>query len=152
MVILFLVRKTPKENSSDPSDYLVGILGTFSVLMFRPSFIYIALGRALIIIGVLMQVTALISLNRSFGIVAANRGVKKTGLYAFIRHPMYAAYFFVHGGYVIQNFTFANIIVFVSFVILEILRIFSEERLLSHDPEYQEYKKDVKWRLLPYVF
>jgi len=34
----------------------------------------------------------------------------------------------------------------------EILRLFSEEKYLSQDPAYVEYKKKVRWRMIPGIF
>src|ERR1700682_5194874 len=46
----------------------------------------------LITAGVLLQIYAKLTLRRSFGIIAANRGVMTSGPYRVVRHPMYAAY------------------------------------------------------------
>ena len=34
----------------------------------------------------------------------------------------------------------------------EVLRIFSEEKLLMQDTDYAAYAQKVKWKLIPYVF
>lgn len=48
--------------------------------------------------GIGLQLFAKVFLGLSFGVVAANRGVKIGGPYSFIRHPMYAGYTLSHIG------------------------------------------------------
>lgn len=47
------------------------------------------------------HVGAKLCLWRSFGLVAAHRGLKAGGLYAVVRHPMYAGYVISHVGYLL---------------------------------------------------
>ena len=46
--------------------------------------------------GLLLHLGAKLSLRRSFGIVAADRGIKIEGPYRLVRHPMYLGYMLVH--------------------------------------------------------
>ena len=39
----------------------------------------------------MLQIAAVLSLNRSFGLLPAHRGVKSDGLYRWVRHPLYTA-------------------------------------------------------------
>ena len=104
------------------------------------------------IAGMAISLTGLFSLNQSFGIVAANRGVKRGGLYRFIRHPIYAGYFLSFGAFLLQNVTLFNVIIYVTFVILELLRVEAEERVLSRDPSYAGYSLQTRWRIVPLLY
>ena len=53
--------------------------------------------------GLLVAFLSLATLGRSFGIVAANRGVKTRGPYRFVRHPTYMGYLICYLGYVAEN-------------------------------------------------
>ncbi len=60
-----------------------------------------AIGSLLVLMGVVLATGAVLSLGRSFGIEAANRGIQTHGLYRFVRHPIYAAYLPLMGGYLV---------------------------------------------------
>jgi protein-S-isoprenylcysteine O-methyltransferase Ste14 len=99
-----------------------------------------------------ISLAALFSLNKSFGLVAANRGVKRGGLYGVVRHPIYAGYFISFAAYVTQNATVANVALYAVFICIELLRVAAEERVLSDDPEYVNYARATRWRVVPFVY
>jgi protein-S-isoprenylcysteine O-methyltransferase Ste14 len=94
---------------------------------------------------------ATVWLGRSFGIVASNRGVKTVGVYRLARHPMYAAYFFGHIGYVMVYPSARNVFIAVTTCIALYARAIVEERFLAADPEYRAYRERVPWRFIPLV-
>lgn len=149
----FLIRRTPKEVALDPFAWMVAIAGSFVPFLLRPSgFTLWHGGEYVLIFGVILQILGLLSLNRSFAIVPARRKIMKQGMYTIIRHPMYSSYIFLFLGYLLFNTSWMNaFIVLASFIFL-FLRISEEEKLLSKDEEYQAYKKEVKWRLIPFVY
>jgi protein-S-isoprenylcysteine O-methyltransferase Ste14 len=112
----------------------------------------LAAGRVLIAIGVFLQLSGLLSLNRSFGLVAARRVIKTTGMYQLVRHPLYASYLISSLGYVMLNTSQRNILVGATAAALLVIRLFREERFLSQDADYRFYMRQVKYRLLPMVF
>lgn len=151
--ILYLTRRRPQKVSVDPFAWVVAVAGTWTPLLFRP----VAgeehpLGQALQIVGVALQLAAVVSLNRSIGIVAANRGVRTRGLYRFIRHPLYASYVFSYSGFLINQFSSYNAVVVAFWVFFQLMRIRYEEELLSLDLEYRAYMSRTPWRILPFVF
>lgn len=149
----FLIRKMPKSVSVDPFDWLVGIAGTLIPLFFHPGGAVIwAHGDMLVFIGVVIQILGLMSLNRSFAIVAAKREIKTGGLYRFVRHPMYASYLFLFSGYVLFNASLMNFILFILALTFLFLRLIEEEKHLSADTGYRAYKERVRWRLIPFLF
>lgn len=153
-IVLFLVRN--RKNviiSRDPYDYFVAFVGTTLILFLRPApYGDSVFSDALVFFGFLIQIGSLLSLNRSFGIVAANRSVKQGGLYAFVRHPMYAGYILMVCGYVLSNMNFYNVLIALLVIGFFVLRIYSEEELLMKDETYRKYGDRVRWRLIPFVF
>jgi protein-S-isoprenylcysteine O-methyltransferase Ste14 len=154
-VIFFAVtRPMPKETNGSLYDWTIALLGSYLIMLMRPAPVvhdHIAL-LTLQVAGMAISLTALFSLNKSFGMVAANRGVKRGGLYRFVRHPIYAGYFLSFGAYLLQNITLFNAIIYVVFVALELLRIVAEERVLSRDLSYASYSLQTRWRILPLVY
>lgn len=150
--ILFLVRDDPVLVSKSSRDWLCGFLGTFLPLLFRPSSGMFMAGEIILIVGVAFQIASLLSLDRSFGIVPANRGVKTNGAYRFVRHPMYLSSIIFSTGYVLANISLWNGAFFLFIVSAQILRIFNEEEFFSQREEYESYKEKVRWRLVPLVF
>jgi isoprenylcysteine carboxyl methyltransferase (ICMT) family protein YpbQ len=152
-IFLFLFRSKATVVSTEPADFVLAVAGTVAALLFRPyAGQHIIIGDILVMVAVIMQIIALLSLNKSFGVVPAIRGVKTKGLYHFVRHPMYASYCLLYVGYIINNQTLVNFVVFIAAVGLQVLRIQSEERLLSETSEYMQYKKETPWKLIPHVF
>lgn len=149
----FLFRSNPKTVSEIPSDWVIAIIGSFTPLFFRPAIDGILpQAEILIALGTMLQIAGLISLNRSFAIVAAKREIKTKWMYCFVRHPLYASYFLIFGGYVLVNTTMINLILYTITMCFLCLRIFREEKHLSLDPEYQNYMVNVRYRLIPYIF
>jgi protein-S-isoprenylcysteine O-methyltransferase Ste14 len=151
--LFFLARRAPLDTSKSPYHWAVGIGATFGPTMFRPveTPLDLASGQLLQSVGLLLQVIGIASLNRSFGIVAANRGIKTSGLYRYVRHPLYSAYILQHMGYVINSLSVRNCLVFGVVTLLQLMRMTIEERFLSQDPAYAEYMQRTRWRLIPFV-
>lgn len=151
---LLLARRTTDNISRRVGDWALAAGGTFVVLMIGKGGppIHAGLGLALIMVGLTIHVGAKLSLWRSFGLVAANRGVKTIGLYRFVRHPMYAGYMLSHAGYLLAAPSWWNLGVYLITWTLLVARIEAEERTLSEDVSYRDYKQGVRYRLLPGVY
>lgn len=154
VVLFVLMRRQTADISIRPMDWLVALGGTYGVMMVQPSdtMFMPELGAALMVFGIFLHIGAKMSLRRSFGIVAADRGIKSTGMYRFVRHPMYFGYLVVHIGFVLASPSVWNIAVYALSWGCLTARIFAEERVLSQNPEYVAYKQKVRYRLLPALF
>ena len=104
------------------------------------------------LIGIGINIWAKLSLRRSFGVVAANRGVKTRGPYSFIRHPMYFGYVVTQLGFILYNPTGWNLAIYATALALQILRVSAEEAILFQDIKYRTYAGHVRYRLLPGIF
>ena len=102
--------------------------------------------------GFAIVLVALGALGRSFGIVAANRGVKTAGLYSLVRHPAYTGYLVSYLGYVGENGSLRNVVLLLLGTAAQLVRMSEEERMLSFDGAYRAYLARVRRRLLPYVY
>lgn len=155
LVVLFLlIRRRSERISTNPRDWAVATAGTFLALLVGRGGPPIsgALGAAFLSVGFAIHLGAKLSLRRSFGLVAANRGVRVGGLYRLVRHPMYAGYMLSHVGFLLSARSLWNAVVYAGVWVLLIERIRAEERVLNEDPAYREFRSRVRYRLLPGVF
>jgi protein-S-isoprenylcysteine O-methyltransferase Ste14 len=154
VVALLLIRRPTDRISTRGLDWLLAGGGTFIVLLVGQGGapLHGPLGAVLMLVGLVIHVGAKLSLFRSFGVVAANRGVKAGGLYRLVRHPMYAGYMLTHVGFMLVAPSLWNLAVYAAAWAFLVARIYAEERVLSEDPKYLELKARVRYRLLPGVF
>jgi len=143
----------------------------FSGLMFISGFIlaglnyrneWIELPNVVIIISSILFIIAYILyaevlrentyLSRTIE-VQNNQKVIDTGLYGIVRHPMYSATILL---FLTMPLVLGSIISFLIFLIYPIIiakRIKNEEAVLEKDLKgYAEYKKKVKYKIIPFVW
>ncbi len=153
-VLLVLIRK-PGQMASTPYAWAVAVVGTCAPLLVMPEgkmIISPAVGASFMLAGLLLSLSAKLFLNRSFGIVAANRGVKRAGPYRLVRHPMYLGYALTHGGFLLSNLSVWNVAFYTIAWTAMICRIQEEEGFLSQDPAYRDYSAGVRYRLVPGLY
>lgn len=150
LAVMFLIR-SPAQRLGAPWETLLALVGTF-----LPAVVPRAapgglrwLGEGIQIISLAGMVAALISLGHSFAIAPADRGLRTTGLYRWVRHPLYAAEIFFYIGYLVVNPLWRNVIALIAGIAIQIVRITREERILAG---YASYASRVRWRLVPFVW
>ena len=85
--------------------------------------------------------------------VEKDQKVVDTGLYSVVRHPMYAATVILFMVIPLILGSFIALIPFAFYPVLIAVRIIDEEKLLTKELSgYEEYKKKVKYRLIPFVW
>jgi protein-S-isoprenylcysteine O-methyltransferase Ste14 len=155
IAFLFVVRREPLAASRSPLAWVAAGVGTFGMLGARPH--YAPVGGiepawiALQIGGAGLAGWAVAALGRSFGLVAANRGICTRGPYRFVRHPLYAGYLLSESGYVLENPSLRNVVLYVFVMAVQGVRVAVEERWLLRDPAYRAYAAAVRRRILPGV-
>ena len=156
--VLLIVGRPPSPSlSQKPFDWIAGLSGTaFPLLVtgttqLRPLIPLIAC-LLLILIGLFVQIAAKICLGRSFGLIAANRGVKSQGPYRFVRHPMYAGYTLTHIGLFLSMPSLRNALLYSLALSFQLVRIVREEAVLRQDAEYRAFAEQVRFRLVPKLF
>lgn len=153
LAFLFLTRRQARVVSADPLAWAVALAGTWTPLLLNPEVgDEVLLGQVMQVAGLALQVAGILSLARSFGIVAANRGIQTGGPYRVVRHPLYTAYFLSNAGFLVNQFSVYNAIVLLVWAFFQLHRVRYEEQLLSQDSEYREFMKSTRWRLFPFVY
>ncbi|MBU6267219.1 MAG: isoprenylcysteine carboxylmethyltransferase family protein [Sphingomonadales bacterium] len=156
VMVFVLIRRPTQAISMALGDWLLAITATAAPLLVQPGvnllpqMLPVALG--LLFVGNCGQLYAKLALRRSFGVAPANRGIKVSGPYRLVRHPMYAGYLIVHIGSLLLFFTPINLAIYVIGWWAQIRRLLAEEALLSQDSGYRDYQATVRWRLVPGIF
>ena len=99
----------------------------------------------------LMFGASVYSLGSSFAVFPERRAIVTSGVYRWLRHPMYASYLLLDLGFWLANPQPWFGLVWVVEVLLLEARTRWEEQVLSEDVVYVEYQQRVKWRLIPGV-
>ncbi len=153
IVIAYLVRRPARRVSLRTSDWLLAFGGTFGGVLFRPDGLHthvgVVAGLVLQVAGLALCAAAFIALGRSFGFAPADRGVRRRGPYAIVRHPIYASYVLLMLGYLSQSLSTRNALVMIFVCGCNVGRIRAEERFLAAGTEYASYQAAVRWRLVP---
>jgi protein-S-isoprenylcysteine O-methyltransferase Ste14 len=154
VAIFLVIRQNPDETEHSWQTWTTTTFGTLAPFLLRPVDVTadLLLGQIVQIAGFSMQIIALLYLNRSIGLLPAHRGVKSSGLYSWVRHPLYTAYVVTYLGYWINNQSFANAVIAVAGTVFLITRIHYEEALLFKYADYTRYAKQIRWRLIPSVW
>ncbi len=85
--------------------------------------------------------------------VCEGQKVVDTGLYGVVRHPMYAVTVWLFLSVPVVLGSWWSLVCFAPYVPLIAVRALNEEKLLEAALEgYTEYKKRVKYRLIPFVW
>jgi protein-S-isoprenylcysteine O-methyltransferase Ste14 len=155
VILLLIFRRESRRLSAHPWDWAVALGGSFTVLLVRPTATAIvpdSLGVLLLVAGTVFEVHAKLFLGKSFGLVAADRGIVLNGPYRVVRHPIYLGYLVTHLGFLLTNWSLRNLASYLVVYGFQIARILAEERLLKTDGQYRAYCEQVRYRLVPGVF
>ena len=156
-LILIALRPFSSALSQKPIDWVAGLSGTIAPMLVVGNtqvhpLVPLAVCLAIIIFGLFVQIAAKVALGMSFGLIAANRGVKSAGPYRFVRHPMYAGYTLTHIGIFLSMPSLRNALFYSLSLSLQLIRIVREEAVLLQDAEYRALAERVRYRLLPGLF
>ncbi|PIZ47299.1 hypothetical protein COY32_01950 [candidate division WWE3 bacterium CG_4_10_14_0_2_um_filter_41_14] len=84
--------------------------------------------------------------------VGKQNGLVKTGIFSYIRNPMYLSQLVFCGVLLINSFSLYRGIIYIIYIVNFLSKINYEEKLLStHFSEFEHYKKTT-WRLIPYLY
>jgi protein-S-isoprenylcysteine O-methyltransferase Ste14 len=154
-VVLVLIRRPAQAVTQSPADWFTAYVGAAAPILLTPgghALVDPRICGAMMILGLLINLYGKACLARSFGLVAANRGVRRSGPYRVIRHPIYAGNALTQIGFVLGNPTLVNLALCVAGLSLQVIRIQAEEKLLGQDPVYAEYMAKVPYRLAPGLY
>lgn len=112
-------------------------------------------GDVLLLIG--LGITMLVVLQNNYAAatitVEVGQTVVSTGLYGLVRHPMYSGALITMLGMPLALGSYWALLVFVAAPLVFMLRILDEEKALAEELDgYRDYTRDVRYRLVPYVW
>lgn len=85
--------------------------------------------------------------------VQENQKVIDTGLYGIVRHPMYSATIILFLSMPLVLGSPVSFVIFLVYPVILARRIYNEEEVLEKELQgYTEYKKRVKYRIIPFVW
>jgi protein-S-isoprenylcysteine O-methyltransferase Ste14 len=109
----------------------------------------------LILLSLLLSAWAMIIMKFYFNAapeVLQGATLRTKGPYRLIRHPMYTSLLGLGGAWVIDDFSYFRLLLFIILLINQIVKLNYEEKFLSEKfPEYKDYKKKTK-RLFPFIY
>ncbi len=154
VVIFLLIRRDADETKHSWQTWITSACGTLWPFLLRPTAGTedLLLGEIFQIAGFILQIAALLALNRSIGILPAYREIKTAGLYRWVRHPLYTAYIVTYLGYLINNPSLANLSIAIVGTAFLLMRIHYEEALLFKYAEYARYANKIRWRVIPSIW
>ena len=117
---------------------------------------YLYVGLAITFLGITIGILAFQEHeSNNFNIrpdIKENCKLVTTGIYTYIRHPMYLAVLLSMLGVVVIYFTYYELILFICLLSTLLVKLFYEESLWKcHSSAYNEYLRNTK-RLIPYIF
>ena len=154
VALMFVIRRPAHDVSFSRLAWIAAPIGTFAMLLARPAEGGLSplFCEALQLVGVGFALVSLTALGRSFGLVAANRGVKTRGPYGLVRHPAYAGYLIAYIGYVAENPSLRNV------ALLLVARRSSSSGSARRSSSchvtraMHSYRQRVRYRLIPLVY
>ncbi len=85
--------------------------------------------------------------------VQENQKVIDTGLYGIVRHPMYSATLLLFLSMPLVLGSVFSLVIFLVYPVIIAKRLKAEEEFLEKELEgYSEYKKKVRYRLIPFIW
>ena len=159
-------RLNAKEKESEQKQVLL-----FSGLMFLSGFIiaglnyrynWIVIPKSIVIVSSVIFIFAYILyaevlrenayLSRTIE-VQENQKVIDTGLYGIVRHPMYAVTIVLFLSMPLILGSIISFIIFLIYPFITAKRIKNEEEVLEKElPGYSDYKKKVKYKMIPFIW
>ena len=163
---LLASRLNAKEKQGEQKDVI-----SYSGLMFLAAFIiaglnyrfkWIMMPESVVYLGVIIFLCSYVLfgevlrenryLSRTIEVKEDQR-VVDTGLYGLVRHPMYFATVFLFLSMPLVLNSLLSFIIMLAYIPIIVKRIRNEEEVLEKELKgYREYKKKVRFRLIPFVW
>ena len=109
-----------------------------------------AVGVVLVTVAAALSLASLFTLGRGFGLRPALRRLATTGPYRLVRHPIYLSYLLADVGYNVTEWARGSVLVMLVGWASLVYRVLAEERMLSHDAGWVDYRASVRYRLIPW--
>ena len=153
---IFAIRQPARYSTKRPLEILVTLLSLIYFLAFdvKPtsSAVLGFVGGVVTAIGSITTIISIQCLGRSFAVLPSIRDIRTSGVYRFVRHPIYLSYIVAALGTLMRHPSLYNSSVLLAGVVLMMCRIRFEERLLAQDEIYRNYMAAVRYRLIPGLY
>jgi len=153
-----VVRLRPEGKARGIEPRVSALIGTFlfTVVVLFPrrelSLTAAAVSTLLTLAGNALAIVVLTQLRGSFSIMAEARQLVTTGMYRFVRHPLYLAEEIALIGVVMQYFSLWTALLLIVQIAFQLRRMYNEEAVLGENfPEYAAYKANTT-RLIPGIY
>jgi protein-S-isoprenylcysteine O-methyltransferase Ste14 len=113
------------------------------------------IGDLLVAVGLGIALLAVVQNSYAAANVTVEEGQQtvSTGLYGFVRHPMYLGNLIMMGGIPLALGSYWGLLILVPGILVLAVRILDEERMLERELDgYRDYAQKVRHRLLPYIW
>ena len=134
---------------------LIGTFLVYAVALFPRRELSVGgqiVATTLIFLGTALAAYVLLHLGRSFSVMAEARRLVTSGVYRFVRHPLYVAEEIAAAGFVIQFLSYGTLLLFAAHIGFQLRRMRNEEAILTRTfPEYAAYKEKTA-RLIPGIY
>jgi protein-S-isoprenylcysteine O-methyltransferase Ste14 len=155
LIVTMIFRRTPVRVTPNPWYWLLAFVATYGIFVFTTfgqtgvPLVPTVIPDVLAITSAALMIYARLSLGRSIGFVPADRGIITRGAYRFVRHPIYTALFLSLAALTLRSYTPLNAAAALTIFALFVIKSIVEERFLSKDDAYAEYRRRVRWRWIP---
>ena len=153
-----ILRARPERRAAGIEPRISAMIGTFLILLVvlfprrELSLTEEMIATLLLLGGNALAVLVLVQLRSSFSIMAEARRLVTSGVYRWVRHPLYLAEELAVIGIVLQFLSPWVALLLVVQIAFQLRRMHNEERVLSETfPEYADYKKKTAM-LLPGLY
>jgi protein-S-isoprenylcysteine O-methyltransferase Ste14 len=153
-----ILRRRPTGKALGIEPRLSALMGTslvYAIALFPRRELSPAAGivaTLLVLGGSLAALFALVRLGRSFSVMAEARQLVTSGVYRFVRHPLYSAEAVATIGVVMQFLSLWTALLFAVQIAFQLRRMRNEEIVLGEIfPEYAAYKARTA-RLIPGIY
>ncbi len=119
------------------------------ILFFNNEITFIARIVIILLLGIYVSATLALGTKSSN---LTNRGIVSRGPYSVIRHPAYISKNLIWWITIIPIASWPAIFGMAVWSGIYHIRTITEERHLSQDPDYIEYKKNVKYKYIPFIY
>ncbi len=112
-------------------------------------------GDVLVAIGIAITLLVVIQNSYAASSVRVEEGqpVVASGVYRFVRHPMYVGNVIMLAGIPLALGSYWGLLLIIPGTLVLVYRILDEEKLLTQElAGYREYTQKVRYRLVPYMW
>ena len=155
LIMAYLFRSSPVNRSSGVQEILLPLVGSalpFALLLTPPLPAVIAHRSLLLMLlwgmtaATGLTVAGMWSLRRSFSITVEARELITTGVYRFVRHPVYSGEMLAATAVVTIRLSVVNVALLALFVAIQLYRARLEEiKLSTAFPEYCRFARHSRW-------